>query len=232
MAYCVHCGVKLSANAAACPLCGTVVYDPIAEKSIPEYAWPEQEDRFPSRRLNLPYLSKLMLLGLAAVIGVNVLCDLITTGSVSWSWYVIGISLFLAGISSALRFSQPWLKAVCVYSGMELMLLTIAWRNDGLRWFLLLALPFSSIMTAYVLICLRLALKKKLRVLHRIALCLACLVLSLILVEILTDQYLQNEIHLFWSIYAVIPLSVLALLLMLLSQNRHLLEEIRKNTFI
>ena len=115
---------------------------------------------------------------------------------------------------------------------MEFLLLIIAWRNDGFRWYFILALPFSTIATAYVLICIYLVQKKKLRILHRVAVCLVCLVLSLMFVEILTDLYSQNAIRLFWSVYAIIPLSVLAVLLLLLSRNRRLIERIRKNTFI
>ena len=232
MSYCVHCGVKLGVDAAVCPLCGTPVNDPLAEKSIPEALWPEREDHFQKHALNWPYLSCLVLLGLAVSSCAVMLCDLITTGHISWSWYVVGAALSLGGFAAIPNLHHSWSRSVCAYTGIELMLLIIAWRNDGFRWYCFLALPFSSIITAYLLICLRLVLRKKLRLLHRIALCLTCLVLSLIAVEALTDQYVCNEIHLFWSVYAVIPLAVIAILFMLLSRNKHLVETIRKNTFI
>lgn len=232
MSYCVHCGVKLSAGANACPLCGTPVYDPLHKETVSEHLWPEREDHFEIRRLNWPYISRLVLLGLALIAGVAILCDFATTGHVGWSWYAVGAALFLAGFAAVPSFYRIVAKSVCAYLGLEFLLLIIAWRNDGFRWYSFLALPFSTITTAYVLICIYLTQKKKLRILHRTAVCLACLVLSLIAVEILTDLYSQNEIRLFWSVYAIIPLSVLAVLLLLLSRNRRLIERIRKNTFI
>ena len=232
MAYCVHCGVKLNMAEKTCPLCGTLIYDPNDDKHAYNNAWPDLIDLFPRKQINWAFLSKTAVIFAMILASSMVLCDLITTGNISWSLFVAaGCSLF-DGFVSVLITKKLSLRILLPYLGMDTSIFMIACATQGLRWFMFLAFPFSIISAVYTFLCIWLIQKKKLRMIYRIALCLLMLILSLIVIEILIELYSGLEIHLYWSVYAVIPLFVIAVFLTVAAHNRRLIEYIKKNAFI
>ena len=108
----------------------------------------------------------------------------------------------------------------------------IAHAVHGMRWFLYLALPAAGIAAGYTTVSVWLACRKKLRLFYRIAVCLLLLIVSMVIIETVTDLYAENAVHIFWSLYAVIPLSLIALFFTIAAHNRRIVEYIKKNMFL
>jgi uncharacterized protein (DUF983 family) len=68
--------------------------------------------------------------------------------------------------------------------------------------------------------------------LYRAALSAALFALALVGLEIIIDLNAWNQAHLGWSVYAAIPLAVIALMLAGLEQNHELKEAVRKRLFL
>lgn len=232
MSYCVHCGVKLSDSENRCPLCGTPVIDPHIHCQTEFGCWSDHIDTFPQKQVNWQFVSKLMVLFFAVSAGAAALCDLVTTGSISWSWFAFAGCSFCAGTAAIPALPYIPCKLLFPFAGAATAMFFISVPLHGYRWLLYLALPSAAFITVYTSVCLWLAHRKKLRIPHKVALCLLLLILSLVTVEILTDLYIEDSIHIFWSLYAVIPLSLVALFFTIAAHNRRIVEYIKKNTFI
>ncbi len=232
MSYCVHCGVKLHTAEKRCPLCGTPVLDP-KEEAPPKCDYlPERIDTYPRRDINWRFISELIMLILAVAAGLVVLCDFLTTGGISWSWFAMAGCAFLAGFASIPASRTLPGKLLLPFAGSAIALFLISFPLHGTRWLLLLALPAAAIITIYIAVCLCLSRKKRLRVFYRVAFCLVLLILSLVMIEVLTDLYNENAVCLFWSLYAVIPLSFLTAFFTIAAHNRRIVEYIKKNIFL
>ena len=232
MSYCVHCGVKLKPAVRRCPLCDTPVFDP-AELNLPtEDFRMEHVDTFPHERMNWPFVSRITLCVLASVAAVMALCDLLTTGCIGWSWYAAAGCALTAGFTAIPAVQHIFLRSVFPFFGIALALFLIAVPTGGMRWYLFLVLPITIVTAVYTAVSVWLVCRKKVKLFYRIALCLLMLVLSLIAVEICTDLYAENTVHLFWSLYAVVPLSFIAVFLTITARNHRIVEYIRKNMFV
>lgn len=231
MSYCVNCGVKLADSEAVCPLCQTPVINPSnTEKSHSTY--PDQIDQFPKRKINRLYVLKLTWIVMGIVSLALILCDVITTGSVGWSIYAVSGVLYISGIASAFTVKSAYISVFLGTVSTLLFLAVISWLSNGWKWFLYLAAPFTLIIGIYIMICAFLIKKKSKSLLRAIAICLLLCVFALIGIEILIDLYGNQQISLFWSVYAAIPIGVISLGLLLVSFNRRLLSEIKKRAFL
>lgn len=174
----------------------------------------------------------MILVIVAAVACVVMLCDLLTTGRISWSCFVNAGCLFVAGFAAIPALRHTFARILVPFAGTAVALFLIAERTHGMRWFLYLALPAALITTGYTAVSIYLARRKKLWLFYRIAVCLLLLILSLVIIECVTDLYLENVIHIFWSLYAVIPLLFITLFFAIAAHNRRIVEYIRKNMFL
>ena len=93
MSYCVNCGVKLKESEKVCPLCNTKVINPNNLKTdfIPAYSQNIEK----TKKVNKKYLCFLITIILMGVTIITVLCNLIFTGNITWSIYVVASILFL-----------------------------------------------------------------------------------------------------------------------------------------
>lgn len=232
MSYCVYCGVKLDSTEKRCPLCDTPVYNPHGNDQSSGNHLPDHIDVFPQRTLNWRFVSKVAIWMIAVVACVVTLCDLLTTGRISWSCFVNAGCLFVVGFAAIPALRHAFARILVPFAGTAAALFLIAERTHGMRWFLYLALPAALITTGYTAVSICLARRKKLRLFYRIAVCLLLLILSLVIIECVTDLYLENVIHIFWSLYAVIPLFFITLFFAIAAHNRRIVEYIRKNMFL
>ena len=232
MSYCVHCGVKLNPAEKRCPLCDTPVYDPHGNGRSSSNYLPDHMDVFPQKRIHWQFVSRIVLWIIAVIACVVTLCDLLTTGGISWSCFVNAGCLFVAGFAAIPAVRRAFFKIMTPFIGTAAALFLIAEGTQGLRWFLYLALPAVAITAGYTAVSVWLARRKKLRLFYRIAVCLLLLILSLVIIECVTDLYLDNTIHIFWSLYAVIPLFFITLFFAIAAHNHRVVEYIRKNMFL
>ena len=230
MSYCVNCGVKLASSEKKCPLCNTVVYNPNIKEDTYHPNYSDKIEKIKS--INLRYIVKLSVIVLLILGIISVFCDLIITKSISWSIYVICSILYLSCHLSFIMGKGIKIPMLLELVGSELFLLVITYLNDGLLWYKYLAMPFIFILWLYVVLCIYLVKRKTKSLLRRIAICLMFSSITLIIIEILIDLYLRGVISLSWSIYAMLPISIISTLILILSYNRKLLDEIKQRIFI
>ena len=93
--------------------------------------------------------------------------------------------------------------ALCSY------LLLIALINDGISWFVGLALPVVLLVGLFVLGMFWAFRRIQLPMLKRVSLGLTILGLFLLALEVLTDLWINKTVFINWSIFAVIPMMVI-----------------------
>ena len=108
----------------------------------------------------------------------------------------------------------------------------IAMLNNGIHWYLYLVLPFIMIVGLFVILCTYLVKRKKRNPLRRASVCILFASISLIAIESAIDLYLFNQIRFNWAIFASAPLIVISIILLLISFNKRLVEEIKQRIFI
>ena len=141
--YCVKCGVKLSDTEEFCPLCGTEAIRPESLTSQVELLYP----RKPSRPIVTSYgvygtLTVLFLLAMA----ISFQCDMLLSGSVTWSGYVLGglMVLYVAAVLPGwFRNPNPVIFVPCTFAAIGLYLLYINLATGG-AWFLSFAFPVTG----------------------------------------------------------------------------------------
>jgi hypothetical protein len=141
--YCIKCGVKLSDNQKACPLCGTVVFHPeIMPSGDPLY--PPQRQPAPQVRSQaaLVVITTLFLLPMI----ITALCDLQLNKAVTWCGYVIGalaVSYVILVLPYWFRQPNPVVFVPCGFAAVGLILLYISIATSG-GWFLSFAFPVTG----------------------------------------------------------------------------------------
>ncbi len=141
--YCVNCGVKLADTESFCPLCGTEAFRPESVRSQTERLYPQK----PSRPTVTPYglygiLTALFLLAMA----IPLQCDILLTGSVTWSGFVIGgvLVLYVAAVLPGwFRKPNPVIFTPCAFVAIGVYLLYINIATGG-SWFLSFAFPVTG----------------------------------------------------------------------------------------
>ncbi|HHU01533.1 MAG TPA: hypothetical protein GXZ91_00140 [Christensenellaceae bacterium] len=233
MSYCVHCGVETDEK--SCPLCATPIIDPNAKEDD------DNERRFPYpdtidelyRKVDMKYARRLALIVLAVPVLVVLIVNLLSTGIISWSLYVIGALICLYTwflVPVFYRFKRPYAYLFIGFSSLILYLYVIARMNDGGGWYLGLALPI--IIVCFIVIQLILLAVRRLewQPLERAAAVTSLIAISLIAIDWICDAF-TGQVFLNWSIYALLPLMALAGVFLLLERKKELKEEIRKRLF-
>lgn len=234
MSYCVHCGVRLAPSEKNCPLCGTEVINPSAPWQPPEkMPYPDRVQDI-LRRIDLRYGQKLALLLVLmpslVVAAVNLLAD----GSTLWSLYVVGALACLytwIAVPFFCRMKRPYLYMALDFVMLAAYVLLIALLAGGAGWYFALALPLIAAVALY---CTGVGLAVR-RVewapLVRAALVHALTALLLLALEYITDRFM-GAAQLGWSVYAGLPLAVLAAMCLTVEKKKGLKERVRKHLFI
>lgn len=143
--YCVFCGVKLADSEQYCPLCGTEAIRPAALKSQAELLYPRKQ--YPNVQLSPVKAMTIITVLFLLPILITLQCDLLITGSVTWSGYVIG-GLLVAYVAFALpgwfKKPNPAIFVPCSFVAIGAYLLYINLATGG-SWFLSFAFPVTGV---------------------------------------------------------------------------------------
>ena len=235
MAYCVNCGVKLAPQERKCPLCNTAAVCPsMSDEAGGTSVYPQKVEHMPHKTINLKYLSKLIAFAVLVAAALSLICDFIIAEKITWSIYVLGAAGFVSCLFAPvhLNFRQPYIPILIIVCDVLAYLLLTAHLNDGLLWYLYLAMPFLILTGLYTILCVALVRNERKNNFRSIGYCFLFLAFALILVEIIIDLYFFKVISLLWSICASIPIAAISVLLLVASANHRLMEEIKKRLFI
>lgn len=231
MAYCVNCGVELEKSQAYCPLCAVEVqnpkepYDPTLAKPYSRHIVRVQ------KRLERRYMAWIItvLILLAGV--VCVMADLVYTGAMTWSLYVVS-SLLMAWVLVLLPLLFTGLHpVVCVLldvCALLAFLYVINIADTSSDWYLTLAMPQVLFYGLLALVDVLLWRSKWLHGWQRIGVVIASGGVAMMGLEILLDLFNDMHIELDWSWFVIIPAFAVGLILFLLERKREVKEEILK----
>lgn len=230
MSYCVNCGVKLKQSEKVCPLCNTKVINPnnLKDKFTPAYSQAVEKHK----EINKKYLCELITVVLICAAIITVLCDLIFTGNITWSIYVIVSIMFLDSKLSFILFKNKFIPLIIDLFATETLIYVIAYLNNGLHWFYYLVCPFIFIIWIYIVLCAFVLSKKKSNLLRRFFVAFSFISVILLTIEMCVDMFKYEKIIINWSIYAVLPITIIGLILFIISYNRKLMDEIKQRIFI
>ena len=227
--YCYKCGVKLKENVKRCPLCKT--YLKYAKDSNELAAYSNIIDDV-GEHIDFKYITKIVLLVLFLAAVITAICNYCISGKITWSIYVISSIICLASLLSFMYFKKKLFPAILTLLGLENLLFTIAFINNGMHWYLYLVMP--DILAVWLIITLSIYIvkKQKRNLMRDIPIVLFVISLILVVTEMLIDLYIRNAIKLAWSLYASIPILVISLIFFCASFNRTIVEELKKRVFI
>lgn len=230
MSYCVNCGVKLKKSERVCPLCNTKVVNPNVLNSDYKPVYSSLVEDY--KKINVKFLCKLITDILLVIALITALCDFIISKTLSWSIYVIASILYLDSKISFVLFKKKFIPLIIELLSLEGLLFVIAYLNNGLHWFLYLVCPFIFIIWLYLILCIFIFRNKKFNFLRRFSLAFVSISVVLLVIEACIDLFKNNVIVFNWSIYAVLPITIISLLIFIVSYNKKLIDEIKQRIFI
>lgn len=145
--YCAKCGVNLADTEHSCPLCGFPAHPDLKREAEPLY--PPKKDPV---RVNSKAVHGVALFFYLLPILVCLQCDLLMTGSVTWSGYVLGALLvFYVTVSLPMWFHRPnpVIFVPCSFAAAAVFLWYIDWSVRG-GWFWGFALPVTAVFALVV----------------------------------------------------------------------------------
>ncbi|MEG1317151.1 MAG: DUF6320 domain-containing protein, partial [Oscillospiraceae bacterium] len=166
MAYCVNCGVELSATEKKCPLCGRPSDAPSEE--ITERAYPAAVQKKKISAWNVVILGVLLML-IPAII--CLMCDLFSDFKISWSLYVLGGELVAYTFITLPVVLKSPKSLACISADVSvtgLYLTLIAYLTGNMAWLLPLGIPAAFLVGAAVFGLIKMS-KTRLAPLHKFA---------------------------------------------------------------
>lgn len=230
MSFCVNCGVKLKSSEKECPLCHTKVINPNNLECLDKPVYSILSDEY--NKINIKFVCVLITVILVLISFITVFCNLIFTGRLSWSIYVLFSIIYLNSKLSFAVLKNKYISFVIELISTELLLFVIAYLNNGLHWYVYLVGPIIFIVWLYILICTLVLESKKYNFLRRFSLCFLFISLILIVIEGGVDLFKNNIINFNWSPYAVVPIIIISVIIYIISYNNKLLDEIKQRLFI
>lgn len=235
MSYCVNCGVKLAASEKKCPLCNTVVINPNdTGDDKKEAAYSHRYEEYPKRKINLKYLTQIILAVIAVGVIVQTLCDFLISFNLSWSLYGIGAFGLLVcfALPALTKMKSPYIATMIDLVALALYILMIAIMTDGELWYYEFFLPLHLLTSIYIF-CMVIFLRKKRRNYFRaggISLLFVCMLL--ILIELLLDIFIVGKVYLIWSLCCAPLLLAIAVLLLVIAARPKLREEMSRRLYM
>ena len=235
MSYCVNCGVELEKTEKFCPLCKTEVVNPREPWREPRSRpYPKQIETI-AHQIDRRFFGVLATLVLLIPVLVTVICDLMISGGVTWSGYVIGaIVMLFVWFVLPYFFKKPhpfWFALVDC-----LIILVFLWLVETVsqtEWFWSLGLPITLTISAMIVgLTALFTRKKRVPVLTRVSVVLFSVGLLCVLIEFFINNAAQRSLLPTWSLFCLIPCVILGLIALVLQAKKDLLEQIRRRLFI
>ena len=235
MSYCVECGVKLGEAEEKCPLCNTLVqnpihpYNPRTPKPYPVRT-PEQNLQI-DRKYLLGLISTAMLLPAAAC----VVIDFFFGGRITWSVYPVGaLVLLFVAFAVPILVKKHRAYVTIVMDALVLLgyLKMVELLSDSRGWFSPIVFPvimLAALMVLGVTASIRQRLIKDMAIPATILLLVAILAFS---IDLLVTSQLLGELKLMWSPFVMLPCGFIALMLYIVHSHKPLRDELRKRLHI
>jgi len=221
---CKNCNVNIAPYLDKCPLCGEKI-----EKTSDNHTYNNEIETF-SSRINMIYFSRLIMKILFMSNLICFLLNIIINHKINWSLYVISSTIYVFSFYLYIVMNNKKLAFVLNMFSLELLLFMIAFLSNTLRWFTCLVGPFILIIVCFVL--LNIYLSKYKNILRNFSCILVYISLILNIINGLIVLYKTNIFDLTWSKYSSISLLIISIILMILSFNKKISEEIEKRFFI
>ena len=230
--YCIKCGVELSDSEKKCPICRLVPYHPELTREIippkyPEYTEPKKHV---NRKTTLFVVTILM-----AVAAIQIaLCDIMISGSVTWSSYASGgliLTYVLAILPLWFKHPNPVIFVPCDFVAVGLYIAMVNLITGG-DWFVSFALPAVGI--AGIIITTVVTLRRYVRggffFIYGGALIAGGVYVSLI--ELFIHITFDIGKFFYWSFYPLTGCVLLGLAMLIIGICRPIREALEKKFFI
>jgi hypothetical protein len=235
MSYCVNCGVELDKSEKTCPLCGVEVLNPrqpYDEKAFRPY--PRQLDPI-INRINRRFTGAIISICIAFPAVLCVVINLILDGKATWSLIAAGaLALVWLCVVPYYLFRKPHLTVIFlpIAAGLTLYLLLLATVFQSYDWYGTLALPIILVTSFLVYLNGILIELHVLRGFFIPAAILASCGTMVVCIEMIVKWYLNGEIQVSWSLFALLPCLAAALVCMAIGRRQSIREEIKRRLHI
>lgn len=234
MSYCVNCGVELSEELKACPLCHTPVYHPDKKQGTEDRVpvFPRERGEVDVVRNDVAVLFSVVLISTCLACGV---LNLLVFCSTLWSVYVIGGCgvLWVASLPLILV-KKPHAFLALAADGMAVSLYNalISWFHPGEGWFLEVALPVVWLCVVFVGFFIGVAKKMKPSILAKASLLFAETGIFTVLTELILNRHFAGRLYLSWSAVTGTCCCVTVAVLVTIIRRSGLREEVRRRMHI
>ena len=223
MSYCNYCGVELDDTVTSCPLCGLTV----GEKRVVTHEWkskqPILKDKISSEIEQMTAAQKRKLFWeisaiiLGSGIFVTLIINKIESNDITWSKYVLVVSLSILASISFFTFlrKRPFILILGSFISNAALLLLLDLISSNIGWGTKLGIPILMALYALIIIVLWIIRISHRRGFNILAVIFIAMGLFLICIEVFVSLYFNHSIILSWSIIAaasLIPISTLLLL--------------------
>lgn len=197
MNICKNCGVELEPDIDFCPLC----MEPVSE-NISSYKTVSKPVLEPAdKRLHRKAIWELVSIIFLLIIFVTSFLNYFLNKEISWSEYPVALCLISFSYVSGFVFLNKRRKIhiIIAFLASSVLILLLDQLTDGLQWALRLGIPllFSVNLVLGSLLLIINSLKQK--GINLIAYSILAASLLCILVEVITDLYINGSSHLVWS---------------------------------
>lgn len=229
--YCANCGVQLADTEQVCPLCATRAH-PDLQRQPAQPLYPGQQ--YPAVQVSSRgaqiILTTLFLLPMLICLQ----CDLLVSGGVTWSGYVVGALLtcyVLAVLPVWFKNPNPVIFVPCGFAAVGLYLLYIDIVTAG-GWFLSFALPVTGFVCLVVTAVVTLLRYVGKGILYVFGGAFTALGAFMPLMGFLLNLTFFTPRFALWSLYPTTALVILGLMLIFLAICRPARETMQRKFFI
>jgi len=232
ISYCVKCGVELSASEKKCPLCFTPVSQWVDTDEIVQPAYPPEHDKIKYNRRSIAVLGMLILLIPA---GICLLCNILSSSFADWSLYVLGgEACFFIYTLLPLMFEKPE-AYFCVSADAAVTcgyLALIGVLIKDMSWLLPVGIPITVLSGMLIFALIKIIRLRQPADLYKLAGAAAIVGLFVTVIELIINLYKHKSIFISWSLYVLLPCSIIALMLIFIEKNHALKDKIARRLFI
>ncbi len=229
MSYCVNCGVELHKSAAFCPLCNTVVINPVnppdTHAKPPYPAEIGKVENVNSRGVALLLTVVFVSIALAAL-----LLNLFLFKEGLWSAFVMGASLLLWVFTVPVLILRPSRLLIILLDGavISLYCFIIARQTDDASWYFGIALPIIIMLTGFVFLFGYVVKRFKTSILFKTAFIFGELGFYTVGIELSIRYFLYNSFSIRWSAVVGTSCLIIVAVLTTVMKNTRLREEVQR----
>jgi hypothetical protein len=212
----------------------TSVIDPSGTPEAAEKPYPDRLETV-NAHIDHRYVAQLAALFLLIPLAAVLVCDLAISRRVTWSSYVLGAGAclcFWVILPLFLDVKKPYLYIAVDILSASAYLGLIAWHIDGLDWYSFVALPLTLLAGLAAILCVYVARRRKLPILHKVTSMVWIVAAALVGLEALIDLYVLRAVRLQWSIYTLISLAAFGTIFLVIERNPSLKENIRRRLYL